>query len=151
MEEERSDYRYIAERTGLQFIPLCSPRTQKTKPKLQPVVFDTHEMETFQRRGYDVPDLRYEQWVQMYHPKRHFSQSPTRADTPGDESPSLEFTSVLSTSSALSDLSSQGPTSSTPISSRNVLPHASFLSRLLADKAYTNCKIPYKRAVKGGM
>ena len=58
----------LAERTDLQFIPLCSPAHRKPGKATGVVLhFSAEEIARFQVRwdeGYDLPDQRYEKWVQ---------------------------------------------------------------------------------------
>ena len=62
----------LAEKTGLQFIPLYSPARKPDKQPTAVVSFSPEEIGHFQVRfeeGYDLPDERYQQWVRMYHPE----------------------------------------------------------------------------------
>ena len=60
----------LAERTGLQFIPLYSPSRQRAEPELEVVTVDSEQIALFQKRyeeGYDLPgDDHFRQWLQMY-------------------------------------------------------------------------------------
>ena len=118
--------RSLAERTGLSFIPLYSPLKQKTIPR-DDVVFESEEMILFQRRykeGFDLPDRRYELWKNMYHPENCSSSQDLEIS---------DSSTIMQTSLALST----NPSSSTAVSHSNVLPHVSFLSRLLTENATT--------------
>ena len=131
----------LPQRTGLQFIPLFSPfKSTQSSPKPQAPVFESSEMEVYQRRydeGYDIPDQRYQQWVKMYHSESPCIESSAPLEpTPANEIEGirLDHSSDHEISSAFTEKSLE-PASSTPYSSVNVLPRSSFLSRLLADKA----------------
>ena len=61
----------LAERIGLKFIPLYSPSHRQADKRQTAVMqlFTPEEIAHFQLRydeGCDIPDERYEQWVQMY-------------------------------------------------------------------------------------
>ena len=112
----------LAERTGLKFIPLCSPsRKQPDNTSAMVPRFSPEEIARFQVRfeeEYDLPDERYRQWVRMYHPespplREHDSSSP-----PADpESPASQLHPI-------------------PLSEdeNRTLPHSTFLSCLLSER-----------------
>lgn len=85
----RFDPASLAERTGLQYIPLYSParRCQETP---QPATFTTEEFSRFQHQfeeGYNLSiDPRYNQWLEMYHPDTDLSSpvSPCHENQPED-------------------------------------------------------------------
>lgn len=137
----------LTQRTGLQFIPMFTPlKSTQTSPK--PPVFDSGEMELYERRyeeGYDVPDKRYEQWVKMYRPKSTCPDSPV----PLGQTPVCEVESVdLDHTYDPEVVSAEQPASSTLSSSVSFLPRLSQLSRLLADRAPT-VKTTQKRLMGG--
>ena len=116
----------LAERTGLQFIPLYSPARQK-RAQVPVVSFSIEEMARFQRRfeeGYDIPDEQYQKWVTMYHPESvsdgpHLPGTPEESDL--SDSPCLQLDDSL-------------PLPSTPEGDKDtcmILPHTSVLSKLL--------------------
>ena len=77
----------LPQRTGLQFIPLFSPlKSTQSSPKPQAPVFESSEMEVYQRRYDDIPDQRYRQWVKMYHPESPCIESSAQLEpTPANE------------------------------------------------------------------
>ena len=91
----------LAERTGLKFIPLCSPsRKQPDNTSAMVPRFSPEEIARFQVRfeeGYDLPDERYWQWVRMYHPespplREHDSSSPPAdPESPTSQSHPIPF------------------------------------------------------------
>ena len=113
----------LAEKTGLNFIPLYSPSHRRSQSMIAAtaapaVTFDPDEITLFQKRfeeGYDVQDERYETWLKMYHPG---------ADQP------IQCTLDAS----LSD-SDTIPNTSSTVSSSNILLGSSVLSRVLTNKA----------------
>ena len=154
--------RSLAERMGLQFIPLYSPARRKPDVQTTKVVrFSSDEIAKFQVRfeeGFDIPDVRYEQWVRMYHPEStppH--RSPIETDlseylpesTPPRGSPiELDVSEYLPESTPLrgspieSDLSDYHPEStsrrsSTPPIDSITLSRSSVLAHLLAKQAPT--------------
>lgn len=133
----------LTQKTGLQFIPLYSPhKSTQSSPKPQFLVFESDEMEVYQRQydeGYDLPDQRYQQWVKMYHPESLSVESSALLEpTPENdiEGIRLDHSSDHDISSAFTENSLE-PASSTPNSSATMLPRSSFLSRLLTDKVPT--------------
>ena len=112
----------LAERTGLQFIPLYSPSSRKLDTTAV-ANFSPNEIARFQVRfeeGYDIPDQRYEQWLQMYHPQ---DSLPPDLCTPPVE-PDASVNLSLSTTSSCEDCCQS-------------LPRSSDLAKLLADQAPT--------------
>ena len=91
----------LAERTGLKFIPLCSPsRKQPDNTSAMVPRFSPEEIARFQVRfeeEYDLPDERYWQWVRMYHPespplREHDSSSPPAdPESPASQSHPIPF------------------------------------------------------------
>ncbi len=80
----------LAERTGLQYIPLYSP-ARRSQDTPQPPAFTAEEISHFQRRfeeGYNLSiDPRYNQWLCMYHPDTDLSSpvSPYPENPPEDK------------------------------------------------------------------
>ena len=111
----------LAERTGLQFIPLCSPAHRKPDKATGVVLhFSAEEIARFQVRwdeGYDLPDQRYEKWVRIYHP---------RESTHGSSSPLVDSDS----SSQLSSTPEKEDSFRTP-------PRSSVLAHILTEQAPT--------------
>ena len=129
----------LAERSGLHFIPLYSPAKKRVQSLPQVAAFDAEQMSLFQKRfeeGYDLPgDECYQQWLRMYHPEGLSSASPDLSiSSIVDDLPSRVESSSMQQFSSLSANPLAEPASSIPIEENNVLPHTSFLSRLLADR-----------------
>ena len=113
----------LAERTGLEYIPLYSPSHHRRHVVQPEVTFNPEEMALFQTRyeeGYDLNDERYQCWLKMYHPEVRYTSNQ-------DEDNTHSYTSEPS-------LSDAHPSTSTPIPC-NVFPRSSFLSKVLTDQA----------------
>ena len=113
----------LAERTGLEFIPLYSPSHRRNHAIKPALTFTAEEIALFQTRfeeGYDLNDQRYRRWLRMYHPET--------------KSPSSQGEDVNYLSTSEPSLTDACPTTSTPVSC-NLLSHSSFLSKVLADQA----------------
>ena len=152
----------LAERTGLRFIPLYSPSCRK-RAQVPVLSFSTEEIAKFQKRfeeGYDIPDERYDKWIEMYHPKSLAAKS---HESDGSR---LQFDGSLSqpsTSEGAEDSESDSPSHqsdsslplpSTPEGANNAcvtLPHTSVLSKLLAQQVpaikYPDTKPKYSARV----
>lgn len=75
---------------GLEYIPLLSPRPHKKCPHTPH--FSEEECARFQnycKKGYDMPDKRYNLWKKMYHP----SHAPSTSPLPSDPGEMLGFSS----------------------------------------------------------
>ena len=61
----------IAEKNGLKFIPMFTPKPRRSRGHPETPMFSEEEVQLFQKRleeGYDIQDERYDLWKRMYHP-----------------------------------------------------------------------------------
>lgn len=70
----------IAERNGLKFIPMFTPKPCRSRGHPETPIFSEEEVQLFQKHleeGYDIQDERYDLWKHMYHPAdAHTASSP---------------------------------------------------------------------------
>ena len=61
----------IAEKNGLKFIPMFTPKPRRSRGHPETPMFSEEEVQLFQKRleeGYDIQDERYDLWKRMYYP-----------------------------------------------------------------------------------
>lgn len=61
----------IAERNGLKFIPMFTPKPCRSRGHPETPILSEEEVQLFQKHleeGYDIQDERYDLWKHMYHP-----------------------------------------------------------------------------------
>ena len=103
----------LCKATGLKYIPLYSPQPkfQKSLSHIAELSFTDEEMVRYERRyeeRYDLPDERYEQWLQLYHPQLDSQPKElTSTSTASDCQESFDSTHLLSYNSLMSKMLSQ--------------------------------------------
>lgn len=108
----------LAERSGLKFIPLCSPSHRKPEKAVDDVAqFSSEVIAKFEVRweeGYDIPDQRYDEWVRLYNPEASQCCRSSNSSLHGESLP-------LSPSHTSNSCST--------------LPHSTVLTHIIADQA----------------
>ena len=83
----------IAERNGLKFIPMFTPKPRRSCGHPETLIFSEEEVQLFQKRleeGYDIQDEWYDLWKHMYHPcaaDARTASSPVVVTSSADRSP----------------------------------------------------------------
>ena len=91
----------LAERSGLQYIPLYSPSHKRKPSDKPPMTFDPEEIALYQTRfeeGYDLSDARYSCWLRMYHPEACMAENSDHPETCVAENSAQSYTSEPSLS-----------------------------------------------------